>query len=182
MNLFWFVRLWSRKECVFLFLLTILDVRERDPTMLVRSQVFSKDPRSRFIMTEHFIACHHANLSLRLGVEWIERMDGEGEDSLVAKQGRVHSGLGHHHILRLRHRQAASARHGKPLLQNIAKPHVKAGSIIGGIFLQEFVGDTKWAHLDIAGTGWNTKAVGYPNSGASAFGVRVMSEFCLRQD
>ena len=30
----------------------------------------------------------------------------------------------------------------------------EAGSIIGGAFLKEFVGDTPWVHLDIAGTAW----------------------------
>ena len=34
----------------------------------------------------------------------------------------------------------------------------------------------------LAVAGWNTRAVGYPTTGASAFGVRIMSEFCLRQD
>jgi leucyl aminopeptidase len=65
-------------------------------------------------------------------------------------------------------------------LVNISKPNVRAGSIIGGIFLKEFVGDTKWAHLDIAGTGWYCKAVGYPSAGGCAYGLRTMSELCLR--
>ena len=30
----------------------------------------------------------------------------------------------------------------------------EAGTIIGGLFLQEFVGVPSWAHLDIAGTAW----------------------------
>lgn len=63
-------------------------------------------------------------------------------------------------------------------LQNIAKPSVKAGSIMGGMFLKEFVGKTKWAHLDIAGTGWSCKATGYPNTGGSAFGLRTMIRAC----
>jgi len=33
-----------------------------------------------------------------------------------------------------------------------------AGPINGGVFLREFVGDTPWVHLDIAGTGWNDQA------------------------
>lgn len=64
-------------------------------------------------------------------------------------------------------------------LKNIAKSSVKAGSIIGGIFLKEFVGDSKWVHLDIAGTGWNCQAVGYPASGGSAFGLRTMVGSCM---
>ena len=35
-------------------------------------------------------------------------------------------------------------------LANIAKPNVQAGSVMGGIFLKEFVGETPWVHLDIA--------------------------------
>ena len=65
-------------------------------------------------------------------------------------------------------------------LNNIAKPNVKAGSIMGAMFLKEFVGDRKWVHLDIAGTGWNTKATGFPSSGGSAYGLRTMVEACLR--
>ena len=30
----------------------------------------------------------------------------------------------------------------------------KAGTIVGGMFLSEFVGDVPWAHLDIAGSAW----------------------------
>ncbi|NBQ52478.1 MAG: leucyl aminopeptidase family protein [Proteobacteria bacterium] len=65
-------------------------------------------------------------------------------------------------------------------LNNIAKPNVKAGTIMGAMFLKHFVGDRKWVHLDIAGTGWNTKATGFPGSGGSAYGLRTMVEACLR--
>jgi len=64
-------------------------------------------------------------------------------------------------------------------LKNIAKANVKAGTIIGGIFLKEFVGDTKWAHLDVAGTAWNCQAVGYPTAGGAAFGLRTMVGTCM---
>lgn len=66
-------------------------------------------------------------------------------------------------------------------LKNIANADVKAGTLIGGIFLREFVGDTPWVHVDIAGTAWNCKAVGYPNDGggASAFGFRTLINSCL---
>jgi leucyl aminopeptidase len=65
-------------------------------------------------------------------------------------------------------------------LKNIAKGSVKGGSIMGGMFLKEFVGDAKWAHLDIAGTGWNCQATGYPGSGGSAFGLRTMAAAVLQ--
>jgi leucyl aminopeptidase len=65
-------------------------------------------------------------------------------------------------------------------LKNIAKANVKAGTIIGAMFLKEFVGDTKWVHLDVAGTAWNCQAVGYPASGGGAFGMRTMIAACMR--
>lgn len=50
----------------------------------------------------------------------------------------------------------------------------KAGTIYAGSFLEEFVGETPWAHLDIAGTAWD---VGRPYTGndASGFGVRILT-------
>jgi leucyl aminopeptidase len=51
----------------------------------------------------------------------------------------------------------------------------KAGTIYAGSFLEEFVGNTPWAHVDIAGTAWD---VGRPYTGndASGFGVRLLVE------
>ena len=65
-------------------------------------------------------------------------------------------------------------------LKNIAKPSVKGGTIMGGLFLKEFVGSAKWVHLDIAGTGWNCQALGYPSSGGSTFGLRTLVAACLK--
>ena len=50
----------------------------------------------------------------------------------------------------------------------------KAGTIYAASFLEEFVGDLPWAHLDIAGTAWD---VGRPYTGkdASGFGVRLLT-------
>lgn len=66
-------------------------------------------------------------------------------------------------------------------LKNIAKPNVMAGTIIGGLFLKEFVEDAKcqWAHVDIAGTAWSCAATGYPSSGGSAFGLRALVKACF---
>ncbi len=50
-----------------------------------------------------------------------------------------------------------------------------AGTIAGGIFLKEFVGDTPWCHLDIAGTAWGVKEPSYqPSTGATGVGVRMV--------
>lgn len=61
-------------------------------------------------------------------------------------------------------------------LKNIAKPNVKAGTIVAGAFLSEFVGERKWAHMDIAGTAWCCQALGYPSTGGSGYGVRTIVE------
>ena len=63
-------------------------------------------------------------------------------------------------------------------LKNIVSPAVKAGSITAAVFLKQFVGKTPWAHFDIAGTGWDCKATGFPKSGSSAFSLRTMVKAC----
>ncbi len=49
------------------------------------------------------------------------------------------------------------------------------GSIIGAQFLKRFVGDTPWAHLDIAGTAWVYKDQPTVPKGATGFGVRLLN-------
>jgi leucyl aminopeptidase len=60
-------------------------------------------------------------------------------------------------------------------MRNIGGP--PAGSITAGLFLQRFVNDTPWAHLDIAGTAWkrpsNTPTI---PEGATGFGVRLLNQ------
>ncbi len=52
-----------------------------------------------------------------------------------------------------------------------------AGTIAAGAFLKEFVGDTPWVHLDIAGTAWGAKKPAYlPSVGATGVGVRLVYE------
>ena len=48
------------------------------------------------------------------------------------------------------------------------------GSISAACFLQRFVNDVPWAHLDIAGTAWSTKDAPTIPKGATAFGVRLL--------
>lgn len=52
-----------------------------------------------------------------------------------------------------------------------------AGSITAAIFLQEFVGKTPWAHLDIAGTAYPDVRKSYQPSKATGIGVRLLTEF-----
>jgi leucyl aminopeptidase len=55
-----------------------------------------------------------------------------------------------------------------------AAPKRKAGTISAASFLEEFVGETPWAHIDIAGTAWD---VGRPYTGSdgSGYGVRLLT-------
>jgi leucyl aminopeptidase len=49
----------------------------------------------------------------------------------------------------------------------------KAGTIVGGAFLSNFVGELPWAHLDIAGSAWDLDRE-YVGKGASGYGVRLL--------
>ncbi|WP_119459725.1 leucyl aminopeptidase [Rhodospirillaceae bacterium SYSU D60014] len=51
------------------------------------------------------------------------------------------------------------------------------GSITAAQFLQRFVKDTPWAHLDIAGMAWSDKDAPIIPKGATAFGVRLLDRF-----
>jgi leucyl aminopeptidase len=51
----------------------------------------------------------------------------------------------------------------------------KAGSIVGGAFLSNFVGEVPWAHVDIAGSAWDLGRA-YAAKGASGYGVRLLVE------
>ncbi len=49
-----------------------------------------------------------------------------------------------------------------------------AGSITAAQFLQRFVNNTPWAHLDIAGMAWSDKDQPTAPKGATGFGVRLL--------
>jgi leucyl aminopeptidase len=55
----------------------------------------------------------------------------------------------------------------------------KASSITAAEFLRRFVGDVPWAHVDIAGTGWDRDRP-YAAKGGSGFGVRLLVELARR--
>jgi leucyl aminopeptidase len=42
------------------------------------------------------------------------------------------------------------------------------------VFLERFVGDTPWAHLDIAGTAWTSRDRPLAPKGGTGFGVRLL--------
>jgi leucyl aminopeptidase len=51
------------------------------------------------------------------------------------------------------------------------------GSITAAQFLQRFVKDTPWAHLDIAGMAWSEKDSSVVPKGATGYGVRLLDRF-----
>ena len=55
------------------------------------------------------------------------------------------------------------------------------GASAAGVFLQKFVKDVKWAHIDIAGTAFLEKAQKELISGASGAGVRTILNYILEQ-
>ena len=62
-------------------------------------------------------------------------------------------------------------------IRNLGRPPL-AGTIAGGVFLQEFVDETPWCHLDIAGTAWGPKEPNYqPKVGATGVGIRLVYDF-----
>ncbi len=56
----------------------------------------------------------------------------------------------------------------------------EAGSIIGGLFLSEFVTHKSWAHMDIAGPSWQEREWSVYPRNASGFGVRCILTFLSR--
>jgi leucyl aminopeptidase len=59
-------------------------------------------------------------------------------------------------------------------LSNLAAKR-EAGTATAGAFLAEFVGETSWAHVDIAGTAWDVGRA-YTGKDASGYGVRLLIE------
>jgi leucyl aminopeptidase len=60
-----------------------------------------------------------------------------------------------------------------------------AGAITAAAFLSNFVEDTPWIHLDIAGTAWNqegTKEKTYNPKGATGFGIRTIVKYIMNNN
>ncbi|RZM75376.1 leucyl aminopeptidase [Leptolyngbya iicbica] len=53
------------------------------------------------------------------------------------------------------------------------------GSITAALFLKQFVKETAWAHLDIAGPVWNERENAYNSPGATGYGVRTLVNWVL---
>lgn len=60
---------------------------------------------------------------------------------------------------------------------HVAVGDVGAGSITAALFLQRFVGDVPWAHLDIAGPARATAASGVRTYGGTGFGAALLGRW-----
>ena len=52
-----------------------------------------------------------------------------------------------------------------------------AGSITAACFLERFVNDVPWAHIDIAGTAWRNDAHPLGPAGATGYGVQILNQY-----
>ncbi len=62
---------------------------------------------------------------------------------------------------------------------NIGSPRYMSGATTAAYFLQNFVDDVPWAHLDIAGVAFDTPDISYYRPGATAFGVRLLVDLIM---
>jgi leucyl aminopeptidase len=153
----------------------------------ITSEVVNTDAEGRLILAD----------ALAYGVE---KYQPSCVVDLATLTGAVILGLGHHRTGLLGNNQdlinrllAAGERTGEPLWQlPLDKEYGKqiesdvadiknsggrpAGTITAAAYLQKFVGDTPWAHMDIAGTAWNFTEKSYIPKGPSGTGVRTLIE------
>ena len=59
------------------------------------------------------------------------------------------------------------------------KGDYSAGSVTAALYLEHFVGDARWVHLDIAGTGRSETDSGENSKGGTGFGVRFFIDWIL---
>jgi leucyl aminopeptidase len=62
---------------------------------------------------------------------------------------------------------------------NSGNARYKAGTITAAFFLQHFVGDVPWVHLDIAGTAFDVPDISYYSTGGTGVGVRLLTELAM---
>jgi leucyl aminopeptidase len=62
-------------------------------------------------------------------------------------------------------------------MKNVGGPD--AGAITAALFLEEFVGNVPWAHVDIAGPMWAGKDSGWLQQGATAYGTRLLIDLAI---
>ncbi|HEX4069008.1 MAG TPA: leucyl aminopeptidase [Candidatus Babeliales bacterium] len=62
---------------------------------------------------------------------------------------------------------------------NIGSKQIRAGGTTAAHFLQNFVGDTVWAHIDIAGTAFDVPNISYFRPGGTGVGVRLLVNLAM---
>ena len=150
------------------------------------SEIINTDAEGRLILAD----------ALAYGVEVYKP---EAVIDLATLTGAAIIGLGHHYSALLGNNDQlaaqlleAGARAGEPLWRLPLGPDYRkqidsrvadiknagsdrsGGTITAACYLQEFVGDTPWAHLDIAGTAWDFTEKSYIPKGPSGIGVRTL--------
>jgi leucyl aminopeptidase len=65
-------------------------------------------------------------------------------------------------------------------IKNVGRER-EAGATAGAVFLQKFVGDVPWAHIDIAGVAWSKQDLPLAGKGATGFGVRLLDRLIADQ-
>ncbi len=65
-------------------------------------------------------------------------------------------------------------------LQNISSVRGEAGTIIGGLFLKEFVSSEPWIHFDIAGTAWTDRGGALCPAGGTGAMVRTLLDYLAK--
>ncbi len=78
-----------------------------------------------------------------------------------------------------------SAEYSKQIKSDIADiknigPRGKAGTIMGAVFIQEFIDKAKWAHLDIAGTAWSDATKPHQAKGPTGVAIRTLLKLIER--
>jgi leucyl aminopeptidase len=64
-------------------------------------------------------------------------------------------------------------------LSNTGSSKIKSGTITATWFLQNFVDDVPWVHLDIAGTAFDVPGISYYRGGATGAGIRLLIELAM---
>lgn len=64
-------------------------------------------------------------------------------------------------------------------IHNNGSSRYYAGTIVGGIFLSNFVSKSRWVHLDIAGTAHDVTGINYVGKGATGASIRLLTEFIM---
>lgn len=62
---------------------------------------------------------------------------------------------------------------------NIGNGNYLSGATTAALFLQNFVSDTPWAHLDIAGVAFGVPDMSYYRTGATGFGIRLLTDLIM---